>query len=182
MYIQEYIRLAIIFIGIISVLYLPILFILKKRGKGIVRQLSYLLCFLSFFFILFATLILFNLPFDFSPEQYILNLIPFNRFKEEVNILKTITTEIIPNIMMFIPLGIFIPIVFKKMRKLYKTAFVLFLVTFSVEFFQYFIGRLSDIDDIITNLLGGIIGYGIFKVLNYLFKDKKWWNKFIGNI
>ena len=86
----------------------------------------------------------------------------------------------IPNIIIFIPLGIFIPIVFIKLRKVYKTALILFLVTFSIEFFQYFIGRLSDIDDIITNLLGGIIGYGIFKVFNYLFKDKEMWNKFIG--
>lgn len=54
-------------------------------------------------------------------------------------------------------------------------------ITFSVEFFQYFIGRSSDIDDIITNVLGAIIGYAIFKVLNNLLKDKKWWNQFIGN-
>jgi len=180
MMIQGYIRLAIIIIVIISVLYLPILFVLKKKGKGFTRQLSYLLCFLAFFFIVFATIILFNIPIDFSPEEHFLNLIPFGRFGEEVNVLNTITDEIMPNIMIFIPLGVFIPIAFEKMRKLYKTAFIVFLVTFSVEFFQYFIGRKSDIDDIMTNLLGGIIGYGIFKVLNYLFKDKKWWNKFMG--
>jgi len=27
-------------------------------------------------------------------------------------------------------------------------------------------------------LSGGIIGYGIFKIFSYLFKNKKWWNKF----
>lgn len=129
--------------------------------------------------IIFATIIVFT-KITFSPEVHHLSLIPFERFKGNVNILKTINTEMIPNIIIFIPLGIFIPIVFIKLRKVYKTALILFLVTFSIEFFQYFIGRLSDIDDIITNLLGGIIGYGIFKVFNYLFKDKEMWNKFIG--
>ncbi len=68
------------------------------------------------------------------------------------------------------------------MRKLYRMVLIVFLVTFSVEFFQYFIGRLSDIDDIITNLLGDIIGYGIFKILNYLFKDKNTGIYLLGNI
>jgi len=88
--------------------------------------------------------------------------------------------EVVPNIMMFIPLGIFVPVVFEKTRKFYRTAFIAFLVTFSVEFFQYFIGRSSDIDDIIANLLGGIIGYGIFRIFNRLLTNKKWWNIFIG--
>jgi glycopeptide antibiotics resistance protein len=179
MYIQEYIKLAIIFLVIISIIYLPILFILKKRGIGIIRQISYLSLFFSALIIVFATIIIFT-KITFSPDEYHLSLIPFERFKGNVNILKTIITEMIPNIIIFIPLGIFIPIVFKKARKLYKTALIIFLVTFSIESFQYFIGRLSDIDDIITNLLGGVIGFGIFRVSNYLFKDKNLWNKFIG--
>lgn len=36
--IEAYIRLAIIFIMIITTLYFPILMILKKRGKNIIRQ------------------------------------------------------------------------------------------------------------------------------------------------
>ena len=50
-------------------------------------------------------------------------------------------------------------------------------MTFSVEFFQFFIGRSADIDDVITNLLGAVIGYAIFKVFNGLLKQKKWWNE-----
>lgn len=83
--------------------------------------------------------------------------------------------------MLFIPLGLFIPIVLKNKRKVYKTAIITLGITFSVEFFQYFIGRSSDIDDIITNFLGAIIGYTIFKLLNNLLKQEKWWNEFIGN-
>lgn len=68
------------------------------------------------------------------------------------------------------------------MRVLYKTALIVFLFTFCIEFFQYFIGRSSDVDDIITNLLGGIIGFGMFIICNHLFKNKLWWSKLIGKI
>lgn len=182
MHLQGYIKLAIGFISIISVLHIPILFILKKKGIGVIRQLSYVGLVFSAFFIVFVTLILFNIPFNFMPEEYVLNIVPFGRFvEEEIDIFKTITAEIIPNIIIFIPLGIFIPTVFKKTRKLYKMALIVFLMTFSIEFFQYFIGRSSDIDDLIANLLGGIIGFGVFKVFNYLLKNIKLWNKFIGD-
>jgi len=59
-------------------------------------------------------------------------------------------------------------------------ALAAFVVTFSVEFFQYFIGRFSDIEDLIANLSGAIIGYGIFKIFSYIFKNGTWWNKFVG--
>lgn len=176
---QGYIALFFIFITATAILYLPLFFILKKKGMWFIRSLSYLLCFWSLFLIIFSTIIIFNLPFDFKPERYILNLQPLEWLNDR-NIKQTIMKEIIPNIMIFIPLGIFIPIVFKRMRKIYMTALVAFVITFGIEFFQYFIGRVSDIDDLFENLLGGVIGYGIFIIFNYLFKNKKWWNKFIG--
>lgn len=175
--IQQYMALLVIFITTTAILYLPIFFILKKKGKGFIRQLSYLLCFWSFFLIIFAAIILFGLPIDFKPKRYTLNLKPLLWLEDE-NIRQRIMGEIIPNIMIFIPLGIFTPIVFKRTRKVYVTALAAFAVTFSVEFFQYFIGRSSDIDDLIANLSGGIIGYGIYKIFSYLFKNKTWWNKF----
>ena len=82
--------------------------------------------------------------------------------------------------MLFVPVGIFIPIVFKRMRKLYKTALVSFAMTFGIEFFQYFIGRSSDIDDVITNVMGAVIGYLLFWLLNRTFDSKKWWHIFMG--
>jgi len=179
MMLQGYINLLIIFITTTAILYLPVFFILKKKGRGVIRQFSYLLCFWSFFFIVFLTILLFNLPIDFEPKRHILNLQPL-RWLWERNIGRRIMTEIGPNIMIFIPLGVFTPIVFERMRKLYRTALAAFVVTFSVEFFQYFIGRSSDIDDLIANLSGAIIGYGIFKIFSYIFKNGTWWNKFVG--
>lgn len=173
--IEAYIRLAIIFIMIIIILYFPILMILKKKGKNIIRQFGNLGLCCSIFLIIFATILF--VPINFHPEQYIINLVPFN-WTDDTN---QIIVEVIPNIMMFVPLGFFIPVIFKNKRKLYKTTVMVFLLTFSIEFFQYFIGRSADINDIITNLLGGIIGYEIFALSNILFKNKKWWIQLLGS-
>ena len=176
--IEAYITLAIIFIVAIFILYLPILFLLRKKGINVMRQLGCLALFCSIMLIAFAT-IFFVFPISFSPAQYVLNVTPF-QWLNEINPVKMFITEVIPNIMMFIPLGIFMPVVFRKMRKFYATACTAFFVTFGVEFFQYFIGRSSDIDDIIANLTGGIIGYGIFKISNQLFQNKIFWNNLLG--
>ena len=116
------------------------------------------------------------MPITFKPETHILNLIPFNL--QEIGI-EQFLIEKIPNIILFIPLGFFLPAVFKSNRKAYKTILIIFAITFGIEFFQYFIGRSSDIDDIITNLLGGIIGFIVFKLMNSLLGKTKFWNKFI---
>ena len=64
--IEAYIRLALIFIIIISILYLPISVILKKKGKSFIRQLSYIGLFCSIFLIIFATILF--VPITFHPE------------------------------------------------------------------------------------------------------------------
>jgi len=167
--------LATLFLGVVMILYLPVFFILRKRGVGLARQLSYLLLAWSFFLILLVTLT----PMNFSPEHRHLNLQPFTwlatgRFSQLE------LMESIGNILMFIPLGILIPAVFKKARKFYLLITMIFVVTLSIEFIQYFTGRVADIDDVIENTLGGAIGYGIFMGMNKLFISQTWWQKLIG--
>ena len=172
--IEAYSIIAIIFIVIINILYLPILFKLKKKGISPIRQISYIGLFCSVFLIIFATILC--TPITFQPEAHFLNLIPFN-WRE--NGLKQFLIEELANIILFIPLRFFLPAVFRSNRKAYKTVSITFAITFGIEFLQYFIGRLSDIDDIITNLLGGIIGYMIFRIMNTVFEKNERWNRFI---
>lgn len=176
--IEAYIRLALIFIIMISILYLPMLFYLKKKGKSVIRQLSYIGLVCAIFLIIFATILF--VPITFQPENYILNIKPFN-WIGNIDNFQQFVVEKVPNIMLFIPLGFFIPIVLENRRKLYKTVIISFCITFSVEFFQYFIGRSYDIDDMITNILGAIMGYTIFKIGNQFFEKRNWWNRLIGN-
>lgn len=102
--IDAYVRLAIIFVIVITILYLPILFYLKKKGKNVIRQLSYLGLICSLFLIIFATIL--YMPIEFPPKRYVLNLVPFN-FKDNIYGPYQFINEKIPNIMLFIPLGFF---------------------------------------------------------------------------
>jgi len=153
--IEAYIRLGLIFVVIISILYLPILFKLKKKGISPTRQVSYIGLVCSIFLIVFATMLFMLISFD---STHTLNIIPFNW--NEIGLYQFVV-EKISNILLFIPFGFFVPAVYKSKRNIWKTMIIVFLTTFGIEFLQYFMGRSADIDDVITNILGTIIGYYI---------------------
>ena len=56
-------------------------------------------------------------------------------------------------------------------RKLKTTVVVTLIVTVGAEIIQYYIGRVFDIDDIILNLVGGILGFLLFVGLSAI-KDR----------
>ena len=87
---------------------------------------------------------------------YMLNLIPF------VNIDKA---QALANIMLFIPLGILLPLAFYKIKwSTPKILIVSILFTLIIEFLQMSGGRCFDVDDIIMNILGGMLGYVILGI------------------
>ncbi|MFQ9871766.1 MAG: VanZ family protein [Oscillospiraceae bacterium] len=143
--IEAYVRLALIFIGVIAVLYLPVLFYLKKRGKSALRQLGVLGLGCSLFLIVFATILF--VPITVFPAQHVLNLRPF-AWVDTVDTLSQFIVEKVPNVLLFVP--VFLPIVFGGLRK--REPSVSALPSPLRGIFQYFIGRSSDIDDIIMNL------------------------------
>ena len=69
--IETYIRLGLIFVVII---YLPILFKLKKKGISPTIQVSYIGLVCSIFLIVFATMLFMLISFD---STHTLNIIPF---------------------------------------------------------------------------------------------------------
>lgn len=110
-----------------------------------------------------------------------ISLFKINYYTETWNMgIRKQITQTIANILMFLPLGFIFPVVFKQARTFYKTSVCMLLVSFFIEFIQYFIGRSADIDDLILNTLGGMLGYLIFSKISKLFKNRTIWKKFIG--
>ena len=70
------------------------------------------------------------------------------------------------NVIMFIPLGFFIPSVFSKYSSFLKSMSVCAISIIIAEIVQLFtlLGS-CDIDDFVLNIAGAIIGYGIFMAL-----------------
>lgn len=104
------------------------------------------------------------------------NLVPFRTMKNYMRysgFLHTLT-NIFGNVIIFIPFGILVPEIFPNFRKLLKILGLSIATSFFVEFIQFFIGRSVDIDDLILNVLGALIGYLIWeKILRYKFAKKK---------
>lgn len=74
--------------------------------------------------------------------------------------------NIIGNIIVFIPLGFFLPILFKKYKSFFKTIILVICFSLLVETLQYITHTgVFDIDDIILNSFGGILGYILFAIL-----------------
>lgn len=74
--------------------------------------------------------------------------------------------NIIGNITMFIPVGIVWPICYKELNRIWKVVLAGFGFTLLIEITQLpFYGRCSDIDDIILNTSGVLIGSIIYFII-----------------
>lgn len=64
------------------------------------------------------------------------------------------------NILLFVPLGVFLPVMWSRDLFTVKRTVMFGLgLSFVIEVSQLFTFRLTDIDDIITNVLGTVLGY-----------------------
>ena len=103
------------------------------------------------------------------------NLVPFRTIRNYVKYSGFLHTmiNIFGNIIIFVPFGILLAEIFPKTRNILKILGITFATSFFVEFIQFFIGRSVDIDDLILNLLGSVIGYFIWKkILRFKFAKK----------
>jgi len=84
--------------------------------------------------------------------------------------------DIILNIIMLMPFGFLYPII--KQKKLLHTVAAAFLFSLAIELFQLMVTvlitnyRSFDVTDLITNTLGGLIGYLIYLLLKSFFVKK----------
>ena len=92
---------------------------------------------------------------DFQTRS--INLIPFTRAHR---------SEMISNLVAFIPFGVMFGVSFKQLLLRYKIA-VIFAFSLAVEIIQYALAiGVTDITDLIMNTLGGAIGLAVYVVLS----------------
>ncbi len=76
-----------------------------------------------------------------------------------------ILVNIVGNVCMFVPIGFCLPLLWQRWQRLWKTFFACLFLTFFIETAQLFVGRDTDVDDVILNVLGGVLGYLLYKLL-----------------
>ena len=109
----------------------------------------------------------------FSKEHFeISNIIPFATIQNYITrlISNDINTSIViinftTNLLLFAPMGFFIPILFeKRIKNLKQFAIMIIAITMIIEILQFITYRGSaDIDDVILNTIGAIIVYMFMK-------------------
>ena len=92
------------------------------------------------------------------------NFIPFREMLRYEFGTKLFFKNVVGNMIMFIPFGFFTSY-FLKLKKFYSVFILTLLTSITIETTQLLIGRVFDIDDIFLNIIGGLIGYFIFKII-----------------
>ena len=123
------------------------------------------------YLVLLVWIILFKLQFSITDLDRMreINLIPFY-YKEEVSFH---ATEVLENVLIFVPFGIYLCLIFKKLRFSGKL-FLIAGMSVLLELCQYVlaVGR-SDVTDLITNVSGGLIGVFLYNTIVRLFHNQK---------
>lgn len=79
--------------------------------------------------------------------------------------------NILGNVAMFVPFGVFLPTVWRKLQRAWKAIPVGFLTIILVEILQLFTlrGR-CDVDDVLLNMVGIILGYALWRLGQWICK------------
>ena len=109
-----------------------------------------------------------------------LNLVPFKTIMLYINILlnpanlyllEVAIVNLVGNLVVFIPLGLFLPLFWRKFYSYFYTILYSAIIIIVVELLQLFTLRGScDIDDLILNIVGVSIGYGCYHLGRFIYR------------
>ncbi|WP_052254632.1 VanZ family protein [Salinicoccus sp. YB14-2] len=129
----------------------------SSREAGSFKRKVNLLIYIGFTVTIVGMILVTLMPTDY-PNR-LLQLVPFLSIMETLQYAtpRGIVNSLVMNIILFIPFGFFLYIL---TRRVLLTTVLACLVSILIEVLQYVlpIGRISNIDDVILNTLGGIIG------------------------
>lgn len=153
--------MLLIFIVVLTTI--RIFYIIEKGEKFVLHR--------EFFGLLFVIyiLLLFGLVTNTDVQSYGNNFIPFKEILRYDIGSKYFLWNVVGNILIFTPFGFFISKYLDSQR--WNKPLIITLVTsLTIETVQVFIGRSFDVDDIILNMLGGLIGFLIYIALTAIKK------------
>lgn len=180
---MQYIYTLPIYFFLLSlIIFIPLRYIVLKRNDRKIILYNESICIL---WIIYMESLLYLTTFpsgDVNRSDWVsVNLIPFNTIKDYLFLLfhgnvSVAFINLIGNIIVFIPIGILLvlwngKITFKKM------VMIGFIVSLVIELTQLILSHLNilarsfDVDDLLLNTSGVIIGFAVMKLgANYLFK------------
>lgn len=151
--------LPMVILSVIIAVSLRIADIIKNKRKIVLYKEVLALFFMIYILCLFQVV-------TFQDTTYVTNnnFIPFKEiFRYSIGS-RLFIKNVIGNVVMFIPYGFFCSYILKEDK--YQPILVLTLIaSISIETTQLMIGRVFDIDDIILNSIGGMLGFYAYVLL-----------------
>lgn len=90
------------------------------------------------------------------------NVQPFLMFKQ----FKISSKQVLGNFIMLLPLGIFVPLLFRRLSGFIPVFIICLLVSVCIELMQLITSyRSTDVDDVILNTSGAVVGYVLYSAL-----------------
>ena len=145
---------------------LPCMLYVLIQTKGFHRRTNFIHMIWVFIFLYYVYLVLETTGIGTIWE---IGLYPGMKLQEEINLIPFrdgISLSMILNVVMFMPLGFLLPLLWKEYQSLVRTAIIGFCFSCGIEFCQLFNRRVSDVDDLLMNTLGAIFGWLIWIVFS----------------
>lgn len=166
--------------AVILILYLLVAVGLSIKRVVSVKRLLLLLVFVVYL-LLVIKITLFPIPLHTlgNPPQN--NLIPFHTIRAVLSqsSLSYDLYNLGGNILLFVPLGFLLPLLFQKQNRLWRVVLVGFCATFLIESGKFIISsilgftyRNFDVDDLMLNTFGAFIGYLVHRLANKIMHNR----------
>lgn len=142
---------------------LRIAYIIKNKKKLVLYKEIFTLGFIIYIMLLFNTVTFKDVSWSTA------NYIPFKEIlRYSVGSVK-FYRNVVGNMIMFMPYGFFVSY-FLRVKKPYVILILASIVSVTIETTQLAIGRVFDVDDIMLNILGALLGYFVYKFIEYINK------------
>lgn len=154
--------------GLAALVLIPILLILNKIRFHNLKTTVFYFLFAVYLTGVYAVVGLPNIT--YIRYELNLNLIPF------AGMLSDLSGTLL-NVILFVPLGLSLPVLWPKFQNQWKTVLFGFCFSLAIELLQIFTLRATDINDLMTNTFGTLVGYWLGLIVIRLFPAVKSRNK-----
>ena len=148
-----------IIISVVIIVSLRITYLLKNKTRFILYKELLALSFIIYILCLFQV-VTFQDTVSWSSN----NFIPFREmFRYHIGS-RLFIKNVLGNVLLFLPFGFFCSY-YLDVKKAYIPAILTLVASISIECVQMTIGRVFDIDDIMLNIAGGLLGYLMYYLI-----------------
>lgn len=149
--------------GLLSVFCLGVVLFIAFKGVRTGFRWSSVLLLIEYIFLIFCSTVFFRT----TSELRKYDIHPFWSYSRP-----DLLVENIMNVVVFIPVGLLLGIAFKQMTW-WKALMIGCVISVTIEALQFFLMRgFSEVDDVMHNTLGCLLGYGIMTILRIIFNTR----------